>query len=824
MAIQNGDNCYFSEAEQEWDLKRLFDDIEANQPKMLTPAQKRNLKAILLGLSPSDASRILHIERTSLKSAFSLLYRIIEDLVDHPETSITYKNASRILKNYRKGEAIAPDIKFELLGRDVDRQKLEELRNQYKIVLIKAGAGVGKSTLAQEFLKMHFQKVIEINLALSVDENVPASERLPAILKELNQEISNSFALNLDCLKKRLLDRNQPSVAFLIDNLEPALDNNFRFLEKLNNYEALLSVLGDRDVFSFTLITSRRSLIAQRVKVHEYLLDGLDIKAWWQYFHDCENGADSEALLQMHDAYKGNAKAMDILQSTIKSRFNGNIGAYWSQYKDALLADSELETLISVEMDWLRDNQPDAYKLLCRMGCYRYQDVKTVPFEGLICLLWDVHESQRIGVINYLSKTSLIEVKGEYYLHPAIRNATKFRLMENKVDWETANKKAAFFWLDTSLPIESSSDAIRQIEFFEHYYCISAWEEAFLAIKSVCIKSLGYLRHCGYPHLLLEKMNRLERKLSSEKRIHVCVDLGISLYYLSKYKEAITYLDIDHHLYKQNFCLDNGVSVLRWLCACYLDMGNLSLALKYGNRSICLIREAKEPQDMEIHVLNLIGSIHSNLCNYKVALENHHLALDKATSQNDKNQIGYSSAYIAYCKFFKADFFQDFKETDTMTTLLKKAINIFHEIDDISSEVIAKCFLVRLHLQNKDIELAKKIYTSASSANKDLIRKTCFASPYLQNTLLTTLAKLHFVTQELVTAIDLYRQSIVVCEGMEAKFLLAESIFQLGLTYQAMGEHDQAEEYKAKALELFAQMEAPRQIERVNKAFEQGAM
>jgi len=44
-------------------------------------------------------------------------------------------------------------------------------------------------------------------------------------------------------------------------------------------------------------------------------------------------------------------------------------------------------------------------------------------------------------------------------------------------------------------------------------------------------------------------------------------------------------------------------------------------------------------------------------------------------------------------------------------------------------------------------------------------------------------------------------------------------ILQLGLTYQAMGEHDQAEEYKAKALELFAQMEAPKQIERVNKAF-----
>jgi hypothetical protein len=136
----------------------------------------------------------------------------------------------------------------------------------------------------------------------------------------------------------------------------------------------------------------------------------------------------------MRDAYNGNAKVMDILHGAIKNRFDGNIGAYWSRYKDALLADSELETLISVEMDWLRDNQPDAYKLLCRMGCYRYQDVKTVPFEGLICLLWDVSEPRRDRIVNYLSKTSLIEVKDEYYLHPAIRESAKSRLLENQIN------------------------------------------------------------------------------------------------------------------------------------------------------------------------------------------------------------------------------------------------------------------------------------------------------------------------------------------------------------------------------------------------------
>ena len=67
-----------------------------------------------------------------------------------------------------------------------------------------------------------------------------------------------------------------------------------------------------------------------------------------------------------------------------------------------------------------------------------------------------------------------------------------------------------------------------------------------------------------------------------------------------------------------------------------------------------------------------------------------------------------------------------------------------------------------------------------------------------------------------------HKESIEILNRIGAKCDLAEAYFQLGLTYQAMGEHDQTEEYKAKAMELFEQMEAPKQIERVNKTFEQG--
>ena len=63
------------------------------------------------------------------------------------------------------------------------------------------------------------------------------------------------------------------------------------------------------------------------------------------------------------------------------------------------------------------------------------------------------------------------------------------------------------------------------------------------------------------------------------------------------------------------------------------------------------------------------------------------------------------------------------------------------------------------------------------------------------------------------------RQSIEILERIGAKCDLAEAYFQLGLTYQVMGEMAQAIEFRDKALQLFQEMEAPKQIERVTKAF-----
>jgi tetratricopeptide (TPR) repeat protein len=778
MSSHNGDSDFLSKASQDWDLARLFGDMEAKHFKKLTPAQQRNLKFILLGLSPKEAAKILNVEETSLKPAFSGVYRLVEDLTEHPDKSVTYKNASIVLAKYRKG-AIAASAKFDLLGRDDDRVALQNLSQKCKIVLIKAGAGVGKSTLAREFLQTQFTKVIRLEMGLESDNVTPAAEKVSQILrKDFDEDPSLDFGINLDLLRSQLSDRDNP-IGVLIDNLEPALDENYRFRERLRGYEALLSVLGDRDVCSFTLITSRRSLIAQRVTVREYLLGGLDHIAWQEYFHDCKDVENSEALFQMCDAYSGNAKVMGILHSAVKNRFDDNIGAYWNRYQNALLADSELKSLISVEMDWLRDHQPEAYSLLCRMSCYRYQDVKTVPFEGLTCLLWDVEYSKHSWVIEYLRKTSLIEAKDTYYLHPAVRESALERLKIDNTDWERINIITAEFWANHIDIIETVEDALMAFESYHHYVAISNNELAAKVIVKLKRNKwndeapLGTLLYiCG---LLDSVRNAIYVVLNDTKdgldasRIHNI--LG-DLCWLA----GDPYQAIESHEKSRKIAIKFDLTALEAVSffnvgLCQIDLWEIELAIEQFEKCVAI-------SESGIHRRYTIGSYHCLSFLYSA--------------------IGFENKSIDFANKF-------FKEID---------------LDNLSTWSLGYrwLFLGRAYINLLNFQKALEMYKNALTYAEEI------KYPQVKGNSFIGLAIIARIEKNWNQANFHHHSSIDILRNLGAKSDLAEAYFQFGLTYQAMGDDRQAEDYKEKALDLFGQMQAPKQIDRVHRAFEQGAI
>jgi len=675
---------------------------------------------------------------------------------------------------------IAPiaSTEFDLLGRDADRQKLTELSKQHKLVLLKAAAGIGKSTLARHFLETQFTKVIRLEMGLESGNVTPAEEKVSQILrKEFDEEPSRDFQTNLEILKEKLSDKSRP-IGVLIDNLEPSLDANFRFLEKLHGYEDLLRILGDRDVCSFTLITSRIPLIVQRVKVHQYLLQGLDIEAWRQYFHDCEKAATSEDLEQMCVAYNGNAKVMDILHGAITNRFDGNITAYWNRYKDALLADAELENLISVEMDWLRDNQPDAYKLLCRMGCYRYQDVKTVPFEGLICLLWDVTESQRVMAVEYLSKSCLIEIKDEYFLHPAIREAAILRLQVKNEEWKMTNIKAAEYWTNSVSTVETVTDALKAFEAYYEYLAINEYQLA----SDILLKRR-------------KPQGQLDENLGS-----IFFKFGLIEPLKFSVHEVINNISTIDNLSQ----LNNILGDIYWL------EGNIHRAIDHHKQAKKLAIES-DLKGIEIISLFNIGLAEIDVCEIELATNYFEKCIQISEDTNYKVYIANSYACLSFLS--------------SILGLREQAINfmnkVFQEIDltNQNSWSIGYRFLFlgKTYINLMDLVKASEMYNNTLIFAKDSYY------PQVEANALIGLATIARLENDLDLAISRHYVSVEILQKIGAKCDLAEAYFQLGLTYQAMEEHDQAETYKVKALELFKEMKAPKQIERVNQAFEQGA-
>ena len=377
-------------------------------------------------------------------------------------------------------EAIAhPSIPNQnFVGREGAIAHLNTRINQgAKIIVIKASGGIGKTTLARQYLHSQgFDLVLEIPMAKETENITPVENVIEEWLKrDFDEEPGREFGVMLGRLKRQLQTRK---VGVLIDNLEPALGELGRFIQPHHRYIDLLRILADSTVLSVTLITSRHRLCDPEVSVDHYELPGLDQSAWQQFFGSRNIDIDIPTLNAMHNTYGGNAKAMGILCGAIREDFDGNMVTYWRENSADPLVKTDLNNLVTRQFQRLQELDLAAYKLLCRLGCYRYQDVATVSTEGLFCLLWDVPEPQRRRVIESLRNRSLIECcNAEYLLHPMIRAEAIARLRASE-DWEEVNRKAAEFWTDSVKTVETVEYALRAFEAYYQYVEINDFEQA----------------------------------------------------------------------------------------------------------------------------------------------------------------------------------------------------------------------------------------------------------------------------------------------------------------------------------------------------------
>jgi len=440
------------------------------------------------------------------------------------------------------------------------------------------------------------------------------------------------------------------------------------------------------------------------------------------------------------------------------------------------------------------------------MGCYRYQDVKTVPFEGLICLLWDVCVTLHLKAIDSLNKVSLFEnVDSEYYLHPAIREIAKSRLKLDQIQWKRANIIAAKFWTNNIKEINTTNDAIKAMEAYHHYCAIEDYISAgniiceprdnnfakleslgssfyrfgwFDSLSSSIFKIINDIKEPCLTSILYNKLGDIEYLSGNILR---AIEFHIKCFQYAT-NAASSIEDIRKIIISQRFRIVSYFNI----ALCYVDSfdfckarESLDFSLKLQNQ-VCkeFIGKDFEVYNLskyEIYSLQRIKNYHENIkpFSFYIDINNENIDPYKTLDIYELDNISGSSWYIGY-------------------TILSYAITSLN-INDFKRALL----------------FYQKLYDFA--CQRDYVQ--------FQVKALNGLCQVYRKENCIQKALNKNLESLALLAQVTSKSDKAEAYFQLGLTYQAMREHDQAEEYKAKALELFAQMEAPKQIERVNKAF-----
>ena len=673
------------------------------------------------------------------------------------------------------------DLNF--LGRHQAINDLNDLVNRgNRVIVIQGQGGIGKTTLAKKYLAtLEFDVTLEFLMAKETS-NITSVESLVEewLKRDFQEEPGREFGVTLARLKRHLENR---TVGILTDNLEPALDKNGRLIKEQRNYIELLRILGDSNLKSVTLITSRDRFCESDLNLAHYRLSGLSLTAWQQFFTISQISVNNFILPEMHRIYGGNAKAMGILCGVIKEDFVANLKAYWQKNSNDPLIETNLKNLVTSQFNRLQTLDHDAYLLLCRLGCYRYQDIPNVSQVGVLTLLWDINIKNKKRIIISLRNRSLIEFdRGQYWLHPVIKAEALSRL--STTEGQQINQRIARFYTDIE-QIKTIEDGLTALEAYYHYWTIADYTGAGKVILHSRPNQWGqhltlgtHLYRLGLSQPLLKAITQIIDRIKEPKISSELNNILGDLYWIDgRIKNAIalqesTIIIATNHLDRITITSNDSQNIYYWkmlqvdsllsIGLYKIDLWQLEEATIFFKEVITLARDTKHylwAEKAEI-CLALVRS-------YLGQLETAETTVKKfiKTLNNDPNRV-YNTGRFAYFLPILGQTLINLQQDKLARDILKKAIAFCQESHYIQIKAKALTCLAIIKRNAKNFTAAQQDHTKA----------------------------------------------IQQLEKIGAKCDLAEAYYQYALTLQQFEREPESQTYLRNAIQLFQQIEAPQQI------------
>ncbi len=676
----------------------------------------------------------------------------------------------------------------DFVGRKQAIANLQNLVNQdHKIIVLQGKGGVGKTTLAQQFLaQQNFDLTLEVLMAKETANIVSVAAVVEEWLqRDLHQDSGKEFGVTLSRFKRCLEQRR---VGILIDNLEPALDHNGKLINSHRDYIELLRILADTKVQSTTIITSRDRLCEAEIKLEHYRLPGLDLVAWQKYFtaHQIKH---NPAITQIHQTYGGNAKAMAMVCGIIQEDYQGDLQQYWQENRHDPLVETDLKNLVVSQFNRLQQQDAQAYSLLCRLGCHRYQDLPQVSLSGLLCLLWDVTSRQK-RVINSLRNRSLLEFsQGQYWLHPIIQAEARLRLQLSTAEWTQAHRHIADYLTNSVTRINNIQDGLTALEAYYHYLAINDYEAAGKVILYSRENQWGQFLTLG----------------TTLYRLGIIQPLSMAI------KQIIEQVKHDRHRSE----LNNILGDLYW------TTGKVHRAIACQQQTIVTSQKCRQlipvTQEnrhdlyywrmLEVDSLLSLGLYNIDLWELTTAADLFQQVIELA--HNTKHHPWSEKASLGLA-LVNSSIKTSALPNATVSRIYRLIIDLEDQAYNTGRFAYFMQILGQIFFNHQQIEPARKIWNRAIAFSQ--------SSHYTQIKAksLIGLGNIARFENNFKQANQDHQQAVALLEKIAAKCDLAEAYFQWGITLQVNDQLIQSKEYFEEAISIYQKIPAPKQVARVS--------